>query len=252
MGKVLIIGAGGVATVAAHKVAQNADVFTEIMIASRTKSKCDAIVEAIGNKAIKTAQVDADDVEQLVALFESFRPDIVMNLALPYQDLTIMEACLRTGVNYLDTANYEPKDEAHFEYSWQWAYKDRFEKAGLTAILGCGFDPGVTSVYTAYAAKHYFDEIHYLDIVDCNAGDHHKAFATNFNPEINIREITQKELSDYQACPFLDDFRTGISDPFAGDTEYRHGQYQAYQLQRYGNRSVAVPQSRVAQSARPR
>ena len=194
MGKVLIIGAGGVATVAAHKVAQNADVFTEIMIASRTKSKCDAIVEAIGNKAIKTAQVDADDVEQLVALFESFRPDIVMNLALPYQDLTIMEACLRTGVNYLDTANYEPKDEAHFEYSWQWAYKDRFEKAGLTAILGCGFDPGVTSVYTAYAAKHYFDEIHYLDIVDSNAGDHHKAFATNFNPEINIREITQKGL----------------------------------------------------------
>ena len=194
MGKVLIIGAGGVATVAAHKVAQNADVFTEIMIASRTKSKCDAIVEAIGNKAIKTAQVDADDVEQLAALFESFRPDIVMNLALPYQDLTIMEACLRTGVNYLDTANYEPKDEAHFEYSWQWAYKDRFEKAGLTAILGCGFDPGVTSVYTAYAAKHYFDEIHYLDIVDCNAGDHHKAFATNFNPEINIREITQKGL----------------------------------------------------------
>ena len=191
MGKVLIIGAGGVATVAAHKVAQNADVFTEIMIASRTKSKCDAIVEAIGNKAIKTAQVDA---EQLVALFESFRPDIVMNLALPYQDLTIMEACLRTGVNYLDTANYEPKDEAHFEYSWQWAYKDRFEKAGLTAILGCGFDPGVTSVYTAYAAKHYFDEIHYLDIVDCNAGDHHKAFATNFNPQINIREITQKGL----------------------------------------------------------
>ena len=179
---------------AAHKVAQNADVFTEIMIASRTKSKCDAIVEAIGNKAIKTAQVDADDVEQLVALFESFRPDIVMNLALPYQDLTIMEACLRTGVNYLDTANYEPKDEAHFEYSWQWAYKDRFEKAGLTAILGCGFDPGVPSVYTAYAAKHYFDEIHYLDIVDCNAGDHHKAFATNFNPEINIREITQKGL----------------------------------------------------------
>ena len=194
MGKVLIIGAGGVATVAAHKVAQNADVFTEIMIASRTKSKCDAIVKAIGNPAIKTAQVDADDVEQLVALFESCRPDIVMNLALPYQDLTIMEACLRTGVNYLDTANYEPKDEAHFEYSWQWAYKERFEQAGLTAILGCGFDPGVTSVYTAYAAKHYFDEIHYLDIVDCNAGNHHKAFATNFNPEINIREITQKGL----------------------------------------------------------
>ncbi len=194
MGKVLIIGAGGVATVAAHKVAQNADVFTDIMIASRTLSKCDAIVKAIGNPTIKTAQVDADDVEQLVALFESFRPDIVMNLALPYQDLTIMDACLRTGVNYLDTANYEPKDEAHFEYSWQWAYKERFEQAGLTAILGCGFDPGVTSVYTAYAAKHHFDEIHYLDIVDCNAGNHHKAFATNFNPEINIREITQKGL----------------------------------------------------------
>lgn len=194
MGKVLIIGAGGVATVAAHKVAKNADVFTDIMIASRTQSKCDAIVKAIGNPAIKTAQVDADNVDELVSLFKSFQPDIVMNLALPYQDLTIMEACLKTGVNYLDTANYEPKDEAHFEYSWQWAYKKRFEDAGLTAILGCGFDPGVTSVYTAYAAKHHFDEIQYLDIVDCNAGDHHKAFATNFNPEINIREITQKGL----------------------------------------------------------
>ena len=194
MGKVLIIGAGGVATVAAHKVAQNADVFTDIMIASRTKSKCDAIVKAIGNPAIQTAQVDADDVDQLVRLFESYRPDLVMNLALPYQDLTIMEACLRTGVSYLDTANYEPKDEAHFEYSWQWAYRERFEQAGLTAILGCGFDPGVTSIFTAYGAKHHFDEIQYLDIVDCNAGDHHKAFATNFNPEINIREITQKGL----------------------------------------------------------
>ena len=194
MGKVLIIGAGGVATVAAHKVAKNADVFSEIMIASRTKSKCDAIVKAIGNPAIRTAQVDADSVEQLTALFNDFRPDIVMNLALPYQDLTIMEACLKCGVNYLDTANYEPIDEAHFEYSWQWAYKERFEQAGLTAILGCGFDPGVTSIFTAYAAKHYFDEIQYLDIVDCNAGDHHKAFATNFNPEINIREITQKGL----------------------------------------------------------
>ena len=180
------------ATVAAHKVAKNADVFTDIMIASRTQSKCDAIVKAIGNPAIKTAQVDADNVDELVSLFKSFQPDIVMNLALPYQDLTIMEACLKTGVNYLDTANYEPKDEAHFEYSWQWAYKKRFEDAGLTAILGCGFDPGVTSVYTAYAAKHHFDEIQYLDIVDCNAGDHHKAFATNFNPEINIREVTAR------------------------------------------------------------
>ena len=192
MGKVLIIGAGGVATVAAHKVAKNADVFSEIMIASRTKSKCDAIVKAIGNPAIKTAQVDADNVDELTALFDAFKPDIVMNLALPYQDLTIMEACLKSGVSYLDTANYEPRDVAHFEYSWQWAYKERFEQAGLTAILGCGFDPGVTSIYTAYAAKHHFKEIQYLDIVDCNAGNHHKAFATNFNPEINIREITQK------------------------------------------------------------
>ena len=194
MGKVLIIGAGGVATVAAHKVAKNTDVFSEIMIASRTKSKCDAIVKAIGRPDIKTAQVDADSVEQLCTLFNEFKPDLVMNLALPYQDLTIMEACLQCGCSYLDTANYEPKDEAHFEYSWQWAYKERFEQAGLTAILGCGFDPGVTSIYTAYAAKHHFDEIQYLDIVDCNAGNHHKAFATNFNPEINIREITQKGL----------------------------------------------------------
>lgn len=194
MGRVLIIGAGGVATVAAHKVVKNADVFSDIMIASRTQSKCDDIVRAIGNPKIKTARVDADNIDELVRLFDEFRPDLVMNLALPYQDLTIMEACLRHGCSYLDTANYEPKDEAHFEYSWQWAYKERFEAAGLTAILGCGFDPGVTSIFTAYAAKHYFDEIQYLDIVDCNAGDHHKAFATNFNPEINIREITQKGL----------------------------------------------------------
>lgn len=191
MSKVLIIGAGGVGTVVAHKVAQHPEVFTEVMIASRTQSKCDAIVKAIGNPNIKTAKVDADNVAELVALFNSFKPEIVINVALPYQDLTIMEACLQAGVNYLDTANYEPKDEAHFEYSWQWAYKKRFEDAGLTAILGCGFDPGVSGVYTAYAAKHHFDEMHYLDIVDCNAGNHHKAFATNFNPEINIREITQ-------------------------------------------------------------
>ena len=194
MGRILIIGAGGVATVAAHKVAKNADVFSDIMIASRTQSKCDDIVRAIGNPKIKTARIDADNIDELVRLFDEFKPDLVMNLALPYQDLTIMEACLRHGCSYLDTANYEPKDEAHFEYSWQWAYKERFEAAGLTAILGCGFDPGVTSIFTAYAAKHYFDEIQYLDIVDCNAGDHHKAFATNFNPEINIREITQKGL----------------------------------------------------------
>ncbi|WP_243347251.1 saccharopine dehydrogenase family protein [Parabacteroides sp. FAFU027] len=195
MGKVLIIGAGGVGTVVVHKVAQNPDVFTEIMLASRTKSKCDAIAADVKKRTgveIKTAQVDADIVPELVKLFNEFKPEIVINVALPYQDLTIMDACLEAGVNYLDTANYEPIDEAKFEYSWQWAYKERFEKAGLTAILGCGFDPGVSGVYTAYAAKHHFDEMHYLDIVDCNAGDHGKAFATNFNPEINIREVTQK------------------------------------------------------------
>lgn len=192
MAKVLIIGAGGVATVAAHKCAQNSDVFSEIVIASRTKSKCDALAKAIGKDNVTTDQVDADKVPELVALFKKHKPDLVVNLALPYQDLTIMDACLECGVNYLDTANYEPRDVAHFEYSWQWAYRERFEKAGLTAILGCGFDPGVSGVYTAYAAKHYFSEIEHLDIVDCNAGNHGKAFATNFNPEINIREITQK------------------------------------------------------------
>ena len=192
MGRVLIIGAGGVGTVVAKKVAQNSDVFTEIMLASRTKSKCDKIASEITNVKIQTAAVDADNVPELVALMKSFKPELVINVALPYQDLHIMDACLEAGVNYLDTANYEPLDEAKFEYSCQWAYKQRFEEAGLTAILGCGFDPGVTGVFTAYAAKHHFDEIHYLDIVDCNGGDHHKAFATNFNPEINIREITQK------------------------------------------------------------
>ncbi len=190
MCRVLIIGAGGVGTVVAHKVAAN-PVFTDIMLASRTKSKCDQIAAAIGGDRIKTEQVDADNVADLCRVMRGFNPDIVINVALPYQDLTIMHACLECGVNYLDTANYEPLDEAHFEYSWQWAYRERFEKAGLTAILGCGFDPGVSAIFTAYAAKHHFDEIHYLDIVDCNAGNHGKAFATNFNPEINIREITQ-------------------------------------------------------------
>ena len=192
MAKVLIIGAGGVGTVVAHKCAQNPDVFNEIVLASRTKSKCDDIAKAIGKDNIVTDSVDADSVPQLVELFKKHQPDIVINVALPYQDLTIMDACLECGVNYLDTANYEPLDEAKYQYSWQWAYKDRFEKAGLTAILGCGFDPGVSGVYTAYVAKHYFSEMEHLDIVDCNAGNHGKAFATNFNPEINIREITQR------------------------------------------------------------
>ena len=192
MGKVLIIGAGGVATVVAFKIAANPDVFSEILLASRTKSKCDDIARAIGSDRITTAAIDAENVPELVKLIKAFKPELVINVALPYQDLVIMDACLEAGVSYMDTANYEPKDEAKYAYGWQWAYQDRFKKAGLTAILGCGFDPGVTSIYTAYAAKHHFDEIQYLDIVDCNAGDHHKAFATNFNPEINIREVTQR------------------------------------------------------------
>ena len=192
MGKVLVIGAGGVGTVVISKMASLPGVFDEIMLASRTKSKCDAIAANVGRNRVKTARVDADNVPELIALIKSFRPDIIVNVALPYQNLHIMDACLATGVSYLDTANYEPPEEAKFEYSWQWAYMDRFRDAGITAILGCGFDPGVTSIYTAYAAKHHFDEIHYLDIVDCNAGDHGRAFATNFNPEINIREVTQK------------------------------------------------------------
>ena len=192
MGKVLIIGAGGVGTVVANKMASLPDIFEDIMLASRTKSKCDAIAERAGKDRIRTAKVNADNVPELVKLIRSFSPDIVVNVALPYQDLHIMDACLETGVAYLDTANYEPPEEAKFEYSWQWAYHDRFRDAGITAILGCGFDPGVTSIFTAYAAKHHFDEIQYLDIVDCNAGDHGKPFATNFNPEINIREVTQK------------------------------------------------------------
>ena len=192
MGKVLIIGAGGVGAVVAYKCASVEGVFSEILLASRTKEKCDKIANFIGGGKVKTAQIDADNVEELTALINQFKPDIVINVALPYQDLSIMEACLATKTNYLDTANYEPKDVAKFEYSWQWAYQQRFKDAGILAVLGCGFDPGVTGIFTAYAKKHYFDEIHYLDIVDCNAGDHGKAFATNFNPEINIREITQK------------------------------------------------------------
>ncbi len=196
MGKVLIIGAGGVGRVTAFKCAQHPEVFSEILLASRTRSKCEQIAAdiaaSVGGNPIQTAQVDADHVPELVALIERFRPDLVLHVALPYQDLTIMEACLQTGVNYLDTANYEPRDEAKFEYKWQWALHDRFRERGILALLGCGFDPGVTSIFTAHAAKHHFDEIHYLDIVDCNAGDHGKAFATNFNPEINIREVTQK------------------------------------------------------------
>lgn len=200
MGKALIIGAGGVAGVVVHKCCQNPGVFKEICIASRTKSRCDALKQICENKygtgdgctKITTAQVDADHVEELITLINREKPDIVMNIALPYQDLTIMDACLETKTNYLDTANYEPPDTAHFEYSWQWAYREKFEKAGITALLGSGFDPGVTGVFSAYAQKHYFDEIETIDILDCNGGDHGYPFATNFNPEINIREVSAK------------------------------------------------------------
>ena len=194
MANVLIIGAGGVGSVVAHKCAMNSHVFTTIMLASRTKAKCDRIaaeVHDLHGVTIQTAQVDADVVAEMVALIRAFGPVLVINVALPYQDLPIMDACLEAGVHYMDTANYEPKDVAKFEYHWQWAYRERFEQAGLMALLGCGFDPGATQVFTAYANKHHFDRMDYLDIIDCNAGDHGKAFATNFNPEINIREITQ-------------------------------------------------------------
>ncbi len=194
MSRVIIIGAGGVGTVVAKKVARETNYFTEVMLASRTVSKCKKIADDIFKEdgiKISVAALDADQPKKVAKLIKKFKADLVINVALPYQDLSIMEGCLMGGAHYLDTANYEPKDVAKFEYSWQWAYKKRFEDAGLMALLGCGFDPGMTQVYTAYAQKHHFDEMHYLDIVDCNAGDHGKAFATNFNPEINIREITQ-------------------------------------------------------------
>lgn len=212
MAKILIIGCGGVAGVAIQKCAGCAEVFSEICIASRTVSKCDALKNKLQGKTsavITTEQVDADNVEELIALINKVQPKAVLNLALPYQDLTIMDACLACKVDYIDTANYEAEDTedpkwraiyekrckeegftAYFDYSWQWAYRERFEKAGITALLGSGFDPGVTSVFSAYALKHYFDEIHYIDILDCNGGDHGYPFATNFNPEINLREVS--------------------------------------------------------------
>ena len=195
MSKVVIIGAGGVGGVVAHKCAQAKDVFTDILLASRTVSRCDKIsaeVAALQGRTIRTAALDADDVAATSVLLERERPALVINVALPYQDLSIMDACLNAGVPYLDTANYEPPDVARFEYKWQWAYRERFEKAGLIAVLGSGFDPGVTNMYCAHAQKHLFDTIKYVDIVDCNGGSHGKAFATNFNPEINIREITAR------------------------------------------------------------
>ena len=216
MSRALIIGAGGVASVVIAKCCQNSEVFTEIMIASRTKSKCDAFKEKLQpttKTVISTAQVDADNVPELVALIKEYKPDIVINVALPYQDLHIMDACLECKVDYLDTANYEPEDTAKFEYSWQWAYRERFEKAGITAILGCGFDPGVTGVFSAYAQKHYFDEINYIDILDCNGGDHGYPFATNFNPEINIREVSAKGI-------YIEDGKWVETEPMEIKREY--------------------------------
>lgn len=192
---VLIIGAGGAGSVVAKKCAMNADIFTNIHLASRTVSKCEAIQKSIKEHwgvDIAISALDADIVADTVTLINEVKPDLVINMALPYQDLVIMDACLETKTNYMDTANYEPIDVAKFEYHWQWDYQERFKEAGITAILGCGFDPGQTNIYCAYAQKNIFDEIHYIDIVDCNAGDHGQAFATNFNPEINLREVTQR------------------------------------------------------------
>ena len=217
MSRALIIGAGGVSRVVVHKCCQNSDVFQEICLASRTLSKCEDIKKSVPNCNITTAQVDADNVDELVALINNFKPDIVINVALPYQDLTIMDACLITKVDYLDTANYEPKDEAKFEYKWQWDYRKKFEEAGITAILGCGFDPGVTGVFSAYAAKHYFDTIETIDILDANAGDHGYPFATNFNPEINIREITANG-SYFEGGKFIE------TEPLAIKREYNFPQ----------------------------
>ena len=193
MNRVLVIGAGGVGSVAVHKMAMCKDVFSHITLASRRRHKCEAVaasVKKLTGVTIETAEVDADDVAATTALIRAVNPQVVVNLALPYQDLAIMEACLSAGVSYLDTANYEPRDEAKFEYSWQWAYQDRFKQAGLMALLGSGFDPGVTSVFTTYIHKHLLDRIDTLDILDCNGGDNGLPFATNFNPEINLREVT--------------------------------------------------------------
>jgi saccharopine dehydrogenase (NAD+, L-lysine-forming) len=212
MPKVLIIGAGGVGAVVAHKCAQVPEVFTDIVIASRTKAKCDALAAQLPRK-VATAQVDADNVPQTVKLLKKHKPDLVLNVALPYQDLHIMDACLEAGVNYMDTANYEPLDTAKFEYKWQWAYQSKFKKAGLMALLGSGFDPGVTSVFCTYLQKHFVPQIDEIDIIDCNAGSHGQPFATNFNPEINIREVTAKGRY-WQDGQWIETAPLSIKSPF--------------------------------------
>ena len=215
MTKTLVIGAGGVGSVAVHKMAMCPDVFGDVLLASRRIAKCDYIAQSVTKRfgaKIETAELDADDTQKTKDLISRFKPDLVVNLALPYQDLTIMDACLATGVDYLDTANYEPRDEAKFKYHWQWAYHDRFVERGIMALLGCGFDPGATNVFTAYIAKHYVEEMRTLDILDCNGGDHGQHFATNFNPEINIREVTAQarhwEAGDWVETPALSHYQT--------------------------------------------
>ena len=215
MTKTLVIGAGGVGSVAVHKMAMCPDVFGDVLLASRRIAKCDDIAQSVTKRfgaKIETAELDADDTKKTIDLIARFKPDLVVNLALPYQDLAIMDSCLATGVDYLDTANYEPRDEAKFEYHWQWAYHDRFVERGIMALLGSGFDPGVTNVFTAYIAKHYVEEMRTLDILDCNGGDHGQHFATNFNPEINIREVTAParhwEAGDWVETPALSHHQT--------------------------------------------
>ncbi|MGH0003118.1 saccharopine dehydrogenase family protein [Pseudovibrio ascidiaceicola] len=210
MSKTLVIGAGGVSSAAVHKMAMNSDIFSEVTLASRRKFKCDDIAKSVKEKTgvtIKTAEVDAMDVAAVVTLIKESGAELLVNLALPYQDLKLMDACLEAGINYLDTANYEPEDEAKFEYHWQWAYQERFKEAGLTAILGSGFDPGVTSVFATWLKKHKLDTIRQIDVLDCNGGDNGKAFATNFNPEINIREVTADarhwEKGDWVSSPAM-------------------------------------------------
>ncbi|GHU45828.1 saccharopine dehydrogenase [Clostridia bacterium] len=222
-GKILVIGCGGVAGVAIHKICQNDSTFKELIIASRTLSKCDALRDKLSPASktkITTEKVDADNVSDIVRVIEKYSPDIVLNLALPYQDLTIMQAALQTKTHYIDTANYEHPDTAKFEYKEQWAYRESFKKARITAILGCGFDPGVTGVFAAYAQKHYFDEIHTLDILDCNGGDHGYPFATNFNPEINIREVSAKGSYWEKGAKGADTFGWVETEPLEIKREY--------------------------------
>ncbi|MDL2351729.1 MAG: saccharopine dehydrogenase family protein [Pseudomonadota bacterium] len=230
MSKVLVIGAGGVSSVCVHKMAMNADIFPEIHLASRTKAKCDAIAASVKERTgqtVTTYEIDAEEVPALTRLIEQIGPKLVVNLALPYQDLPIMDACLAAGVHYLDTANYEPKDQAKFEYSWQWAYQDRFKEKGLMALLGSGFDPGVTSVFAMWLKKHKLRTIRSLDILDCNGGDHGQAFATNFNPEINIREVTAP-ARHWENGQFLESPALGKKVPFEFEAVGPKNMYMMY------------------------